>query len=216
MEMIWFAVAVIVILAIQFYRGEARRKRQLTERLINQWGQVPDREYEDGDLRQIARYYHLCHTREPERLVLDDITWNDLGMDDIFMLLNHTQSSVGEAALYRMLRMPETGRESLQERARLAEVFSQNELLRLAVQKQLTQIGKKGRQAICDYISELGKQPPRSNLLHYLGIAAMAVALVWMGMAPYHGGLMLMAVVAFQIITYYQQKAQVESFFVCV
>ena len=216
MEIVWFATAVIVILVIQYVTGQARRRRQLVQRLQAQWGQVPDREYLDGDLRRIARYYEMSHSRDPQKLVVDDITWNDLGMDEIFMLLNHTQSSVGEEALYRMLRMPETDPAVLQERAHLAQVFTRDEELRLALEMCLHRIGKTGGQAFCDYISAWSQQPKRSNLRHYLGLAAMAASLGVMTVAPYYGGLALILVIAFQIVTYYRQKAQVESFFVCV
>ncbi len=216
MEIIALGVAVLVILVIQFYRNQARQRRQLLTTLQQQWGQVPDREYMDGDLRRIARYFEQGRDREPQQLILDDITWNDLGMDDIYMLINHTQSSVGEEALYRMLRTPAIDMAVLKERSRLAQLFADDAALRLRLEVCLHQIGKNQRQAFCDYISELGRQPARSNARHYIGIAVLVAALLWMIVSPYYGGLLLIVTIAFQIITYYQQKAQVESFFVCV
>ena len=58
----------------------------------------PDREYTWEELESIS---HYAKHHEGERFMVDDITWNDLGMDQIFMLLNTTVSSCGEDVLYR-------------------------------------------------------------------------------------------------------------------
>lgn len=216
MEYIYFLLLIVGILFIQSLRSQRAGERRLIQRLEAQWGQVPDREYEDGDLRKIAAYYERCQNQGPERFYLDDITWNDLGMDDLFMLLNHTQSSVGEETLYRMLRMPETDVRILTERDRIAKVFAQDPDLRLTLEKAFHEIGRGRRLAFSQYISLLSRQVPRSNLIHYLGLGALAVAVGSMAVLPYYGGSMLIVVIAFQIITYYRQKAQMEDLFVCV
>ena len=216
MEYIWFLLAIVGVLFVQMLRNRRAMERRLNQRLEDQWGQVPDREYEDGDLRNIARYYERWQKKASDKLHLDDITWNDLGMDDIFMLLNHTQSSVGEAALYRMLRMPEIDEEVLKERNRLAEFYTKEEGLRLRLERIFHEIGKGRRLAFSDYIDLLSQQTPRSNMVHYLGLAALILSLGLMAVLPYYGGLMMIVVIAFQIITYYRQKAQVEDLFVCV
>ncbi len=216
MEFVVFLLVIVGVLFIQALRGQRARERRLIQHLEDQWGQVPDREYEDGDLRKIARYYARCQTKEPHRLHLDDITWNDLGMDEIFMLLNHTQSSVGEETLYRMLRMPETDETILAERDRLAKVFAADPELRLTLERAFHEIGRGRRLAFSDYIDLLSQQTPQSNTVHYLGLAALAVSVGLMAILPYYGGLMLIVVIAFQIITYYRYKAQIEDLFVCV
>ena len=216
MEYIYFLLVVVGVLIIQFLRNHYTAKQRLVQQLQAQWGQVPDREYEDGDMRKIARYYERCRSKHPHRLHLDDITWNDLGMDEIFMLLNHTQSSVGEETLYRMLRMPEMDDVILLERDRLAKVFSQDASLRLKLEQTFHKIGKGRRLAFSDYIELLSKQTPTSNLVHYMGLAALIASIVLMFVQPDYGGFLLIVVIAFQIITYYRKKAQVEDFFVCV
>ena len=216
MEYIYFLLAVVGVLIIQFLRNHYTAKQRLIQQLQAQWGQVPDREYEDGDMRKIARYYERCRSKHPHRLHLDDITWNDLGMDEIFMLLNHTQSSVGEETLYRMLRMPEIDDVILLERDRLAKVFSRDASLRLKLEQTFHKIGKGRRLAFSDYIELLSKQIPKTNLIHYVGLAALIASIVLMFVQPDYGGFLLIVVIAFQIITYYRKKAQVEDFFVCV
>lgn len=216
MEYICFLIVIVGILLFQFWRNDRRRDRLLTEALLAQWGQVPDREYEDGDLRKIASFYKMSREANPQKLYLDDITWNDLGMDEIYMLLNHTQSSVGEEVLYRMLRMPETDEKILQERDRLARVFARESKLRLLLEKSFHPVGKGRRLAMCQYISLLSEQTPQSNLRHYLGLMALLVSAIILIASPGIGFVPLLAACAYQMFAYYQQKAQVEDLFTCI
>ncbi len=205
-----FLAAAVLLLWIQFLAGERRRRDELLHRLRTQWGRTPDREYGEGDLSRIRRYDQI---HREDSWSIDEITWKDLGLDEIFMLLNHTGSSVGEEALYHLLRTPVFDREVLKERDRLARILDGDDDLRLELEKQLHAIGKNNRRALSDSIEWLGEQPCRSNAGHYLGLAALALAAgltVWNTQA---GVLTLAGVVIFQMVTYYQQKAQVENCF---
>lgn len=213
MEYVWFLAAALALLYIQYRRNESRRRRLQIQRLKEQWGQVPDREYGEGDLVRIRRYSQKFQGAE---YVIDDITWNDLDLDDIFMLLNHTNSSVGEEVLYQVLRTPCTDIAVLQERNRLAGVFTREPELRLELEKRLSRIGRTGRQALCDYIVNLSEQPCRPNRFHYLGLTFLAASLAGVVLKPEIGIPALVGVIVFQMITYYQQKAQVETYFSCV
>ena len=213
MVLLWLMAAGVVFLVIYYQIDQKRRRALWIEQLRESWGKVPEQEYEEEDLRRIARYYEMCRNGEYS---LDDITWNDLDLDEIFMLLNHTHSSVGEEALYRLLRTPVSDEAVLKERDRLASLFAQDEELRLSLEKSFSSMGKRGRQALCDYISNLSKQPLRSNGVHYLGAAALAASAVLIAFAAPVGIAALIAVLAFQIISYYQQKGQVETHFASV
>ena len=54
---------------------------------------------------------------------IDDITWNDLDMDKIFMMIDNTHSSVGRDGLYKLLRKPVTDKAELEKREQLIEYF---------------------------------------------------------------------------------------------
>ena len=112
MKYIAFMAAALVFLYIRYRIGVRRSRASWEERLKTQWGQAPDRQYADGDMKRISRYYQMFRDGDSE---IDEITWNDLGMDDIFKLVNHTRSSIGEEALYRMLRLPVCREEVLRE-----------------------------------------------------------------------------------------------------
>ena len=72
---------------------------------------------------------------------LDDITWNDLGMDDLFVRMNYTLSASGEEYLYYTLR---TLRQDEKELAHLEEVirfFGENPQTRVQVHLAMNRLG---------------------------------------------------------------------------
>lgn len=103
---LWTGLIVIfvAVVFVTMFQENKRRQREFFQKIKKGWGQIPDREYTWDKLEQIAQYYR---ERKDDRFVIDDITWNDLDMDRVFMLLNQTVSSPGEDYLYYMLRTPE-------------------------------------------------------------------------------------------------------------
>ena len=78
---------------LKLHPGRKREERRLKEKLRKAYGQIPEREYEPGAMVSIASFYRK-YTKDSWSL--DDITWNDLDMDRIFMVMNQTSSSSGE------------------------------------------------------------------------------------------------------------------------
>ena len=68
-----------------------------------EWGQIPNDSYTAEKFAAIREYY-LANKGTCD---VDDITWNDVDMDNVFARINSTYSSMGEEYLYKMLRMPE-------------------------------------------------------------------------------------------------------------
>ena len=49
------------------------------------------------------------HVRKDDGPSIDDRTWEDLHLDAVFTVLDHTQSAIGQQALYHRLRTPFVG-----------------------------------------------------------------------------------------------------------
>lgn len=79
--------------------------------------------YRRQDLNRIRTLFDLS---EKSEFTLDDQTWNDLIMDEVFKELDRTYSSEGEAALYKMLRNPIMDEEKLKKRVKLIELLKKD------------------------------------------------------------------------------------------
>ena len=66
-------------------------------------------------------------------------------MDDIFRMMNNTNSSAGQEYSYRMLRQPDADMESLKKLDRLATAIDKNASKRLELPKIFVWIGRASR-----------------------------------------------------------------------
>lgn len=154
------------------------------------YGQVPDREYEAGDLERISHYYQKI---KGDGFVIDDITWNDLDMDRIYMLLNQTVSSPGEDVLYAMLRKPLFSQEEVEKREKLIDFFSTDVQKREKIQMLLSTVGKTRLGSLADTIFAINDAPKASLGIHLGMLAAMAASLAVLPLLPVYGFLLFIA-----------------------
>jgi hypothetical protein len=80
-----------------------RRHRQNALLLRADWGQLRDRE------RDYPALLAFHHARKDDGPSIDDRTWEDLHLDSVFTVLDHTNSAIGQQALYHRLRTPFVG-----------------------------------------------------------------------------------------------------------
>ena len=92
---------------------------------------------------------------------------NDLGMDDVFRMMNNTNSSAGQEYLYKMLRSPSADILSLKKLDKLASDFDKNADKRLDIQKIFVWIGRAKHISISDYCDVVVGLEKKSNILHY-------------------------------------------------
>lgn len=206
-------IIALVIAVYVFIDGENKRKKKIVNKLKKGWGQIPERKYSAEEYENITHYFRKCEKTED----IDDITWNDLGMDSVFKLINNTNSSVGEEYLYRRLRQPATAKDDLVQFDSLCEKFASKDKERLEIQKIFVWLGRTKRISVTDYVDLIFDFRTDNNLVNYLsGILILAAILVLILVTPVIGIWLVIAAIAFSIITYYRQKARAEKYFVCI
>lgn len=140
--------ALVIIIAVYVTVTNNRRKQNLIiKKLKNGWGKPSQRKYSGEDYECISHYFK----RNEDENSIDDITWNDLGMDAVFCMMNNTNSSAGQEYLYKMLRCPNADIQSLKKLDKLASDFDKNAAKRLDIQKIFVWIGRAKHISISDY-----------------------------------------------------------------
>ncbi len=124
-------------------------RRRRTAYLRSSFGKPPNKNYFFGDLDYIRTYADYCRKQETDDFFLDDITWNDLGMDAVFQRLNSCLSTSGEQYLYYLLRCPSQTRDEYQKRRKWIACMEQEPELRLKLQKILDRLGCVRRADLC-------------------------------------------------------------------
>lgn len=211
-------IAAFVIVVIYVWIDSGRKHKARIEKLLDEsWGKPCSRKLSADEMNTISHYYEDCSENAGGEAVIDDITWNDLNMDDIYKRMNIANSSAGQEYLYKMLRMPFNDEKKLRETDRLAEFFSKNKEKRKSVQRVFVKLGYAKRISLSDYIGLIVDLKPSGNLIHYISILLIIAALVCCFFVnPVSGiGLVIIAV-SFSIISYYRLKARVEPYFICI
>ncbi len=213
MEYIVLVLTIFAILALIMLKGwydERKRKADFVKWLRENYGTLREREeYRPEEMEKIARYYRV---HEAEGFHIDDITWNDLGMDKVFQRMNHTYSAAGEEYLYYMLRTPVQDTGQVETMERQIQYFSANGEKRVEYQTLFAQIGKTGKYSIYDYLHYLGLLGERSSLKHYLGDLAIVAALLLMFGSVQVGILALTGAICYNMIAYFKEKGEIDPY----
>lgn len=203
----------LIIFAVQSVRIKKAAEENLKKDLEKRWGKRAERKYTQGEFERISHYYKQTLTGNED--VIDDITWNDLSMDNVFKNLNHTYSSVGEESLYRRLRVLNHDKKSLDTFGDMVRAFEHQPEQAKKLQQIYASIGRTKSISLYDFIITASGLKPKSNGKHYLSIALMALCIAGLFLVPVYAVVGLLVVLCYNIYSYYKEKNDVNNYFVC-
>ncbi len=209
MEYLVIGVVVLTFLVGKGLYDKQKYKREVRNLLLESFGTVSDEEYTSEKLKAIKSYYEAT---KRDAYDVDDITWNDLELDELYMVMNRTFSAMGEEYLYAMLRKPEFSAEEMAERERLISFFQKNETERIAVQEAMYQIGKNRRFSVYQCMEFIKNIKRESNALHLLAIVLLIGSIVLACFVPKIGIVATCVVVSFNLTTYMKRKGELEAY----
>ena len=96
----------------------------------------------------------LYDMNEKEEYHIDEQTWHDLDLDKVYSKLDRNYSSLGEAALYSMLRNPLNDEKKLNNRREEIEYFKENEEVRFNIMGIFFELGRDKKNSLLDMINE--------------------------------------------------------------
>jgi MutS domain V len=183
-----FAAMVAVPVAMR-----ARRRPAVLAELRARWGRPLER---PRDLHRIARYHELRAARDGTPAV-DDGTWVDLAMDDVFERMDTAASAVGQQVLYDLLRTPRYDPAPLGEMDAHARRLAEDAALRERVQLAAHRVGTGDALLLCNlFLGELPARP--AGWLLFPALTAVAAASV--ATAVFFPAVGLLAVLAITVV----------------
>lgn len=211
MEYIIFAavmLSILLLLMIKGYLDGKKEEKEFVRRLRSDYGVIPEKQYKPERFESISHYYEK-HKRDSG---IDDITWNDLNMDEIYRKIDGTMSAAGEEYLYYLLRTPayETG--ELERREELITYFRTHEEDRVVCQTLFKKLGGTGKFSIYDYLDYLDNLGERGSGKHYLALLliAVSIAVIFVNLPL---GLFLLALAFIRnIISYFKVKNEIDPY----
>ena len=151
---------IIICFLIDLYSNKKKFKIKKRE-IINSYGKEVDIDDINYKMKNVSTYF-----RNKNEESIDDITWSDLSMDDVYKKINNTQSTEGKEILYYILRNPIKDIEILNKRDNLIEYFRNNEDIRLELQLDFAKLGDSNdaNATLCLFIED---DNTKSKLLLY-------------------------------------------------
>ncbi len=214
MEFLWVVAAMMIFLIGKGIYDKKKARERLIIKLSEDWGKLSAEEYTEAKFDSLQYYYKNKFQSKPGiGFLLDDITWNDLNLNELFFMINNTGSAMGEEVLWALLHELKLSREPLLEREKLISFFQNNSDARLKLQTDFALIEKNKKVSIYEYMDQIDQVRRESNWLHYFGIAGFFVSLVLLLCSIGQAGLLLIGFIIFNLLTYYKRKGEIEIYY---
>lgn len=205
--MLAMAVFVLVIFGMEAVRTR-REERDFIKTLYENYDKLAEKEYALERFARMDSYFDR-HLKAGQ---LDDITWNDLGMDELFKRMNYTLSASGEEYLYYTLRTLKQSREELEHLEDAVRFFGDNPDVRVKVQLAARRLGYTGKFSLYNYLDNLDILGERSNTKNILAdfLFLPLIGLLWINFPIGIVGIMILTI--YNIVTYFREKGEIDPY----
>ncbi|WP_240668049.1 MutS-related protein [Enterococcus avium] len=152
-----------------------RKNLKIKARIKAEYGKKPEWKLDERDYASMKKYYQQKKTDEP---TIDDITFNDLNMDEIFKQVKNTQSSIGDEYSYDFFRRHKNPDLTHFEAA--VQCMSEQAEAREKLQFAFYRIGRKTNNQLVELLLEPSKFPKIAMLPIILVTVVGIGSLIWL------------------------------------
>ena len=213
----YFIIGTVILLLIIIYISsliaERKRKAWLKQTIDEAYGKFSEIEYTKDDLIRISKYHLKKVSENKDKYYIDDITWNDLGMDDIFAKINITGSSIGEEYLYHRLHECEIEDTDSARFKYLVDYFTNDDENRLKLQLILYNIGKIKRFSVTDILEYANDLKREKNFKHYILDILLLISIGLIFVSPAIGVLLFIILLCVSVFSYFKIKNEIAPYF---
>lgn len=204
-----FAILVFILAVFALEWNRARKEeKNFIRKLYENYGALSDKKYALERFARMGSYYE----RHQKPGQIDDITWNDLGMDELFKRMNYTLSASGEEYLYYTLRTLKTNQRELDHFEEMVRFFGEHPDERVQTQLKVRKLGYMGKYSLYDYLDNLDYLGERSN---FRSLVCNLLFLPFIGMLWVNFSIGIMGIVIltiYNIISYFKEKNEIDPY----
>ena len=211
MDALFFAgmivLLIVLFMGIEYINSRKFQKRML-EKLYQGYGRGSERRYGAEEMGHIGMYYQK-HRRDGQ---IDDITWNDLHMDELYQRINTSLSAAGDEYLYYRLRTPVSDEAQMEKAEEEIRFFMEQEGERHRIQGIFYRLGRMRKFSIYEYLDHLDLLGERKSGKYLLWDMAVlfSVGVMWFS-APM-GTVLLLLVLCHNLMDYFKEYKEIEPY----
>ncbi len=195
---------IVLIMFLQFINSRRDDKLYLLN-LENEFGKVHRSSYDHDRLMTADAYFKRHMPDDP----IDDITWSDLSLDEIFALIDKTESDSGRQVLYHMLRCPLTDASDIAKRRSITDEFRRGPDLRKKVLLKLHHVGTTGKTSVYDLLDSLDSLKERSCVPYYVRTVLLVIGFLSIYLLKGIGVLIFLGILISNLYVYYRDRGRI-------
>lgn len=212
MEYLVFTMAILAAIVLIMFKGYLDSKndqKKFIKGLYERYGAAIERQYKPAELEEHIAMYYKKH-KVPHQI--DDITWNDLNLDEVYKKMNYSHSMAGDEYLYYRLRTPIQDKEDLDKFEKHVLFFMKHENERVELQVLFSKLGRMGKYSLYEYLEYLETLGERNSVKYYLAILAVIISLGIMFFSVPAGICLLLVVLCRNMINYYKEQKEIDPY----
>ena len=204
MKVIIILVVLLIIVTIRGVFLEKRRRLMLFSEYKEEFGKQNRKSYTSGTGHRSAII------KRNDDCFIDDITWSDLNMEDIYERIDATKSAIGEEYLYYLLHRTEN-RKCVEDFDKLVCYYLEHEDERVNMQLALHDIGYLGKLSPYDYLDYLTSREAKSPVFDIICDLLFIPLIALTVFKPLIGGVLLFVLLCFNIFKYFKDKKELDG-----
>jgi len=208
-----FLVAIILILlGISGYRLSGEEKRQTDLFIRESFGKASSRKLSQGRKEALQRLLDLSADASAHGDIIDELTWSDTGMEDIFLQMNNCLSAPGEEYLYKKLHDAGTSDDELALTDSIVSGFYKDEELRVKLGLALHRLGFVKDKTLPEYLEHIVSSDRFLNpYFHILADIFYIAVIAVLFFKPVVGAVFLVILILVQISSYFSLRKTAEE-----
>lgn len=204
-----FFIILIVAALLIAYHLLTRNNKKL-KKLRKEW-ETGDFIAINEDYKSISSYWANKKTHEGNYDGIDQLTWDDLAMEEVFKRINYTQSTVGSEYLFNQLRDIDPKLEGVHKKEELYKLLANNQGLREKVLLVLSSLGKRNYTKSSSFFYEINEKKNRSTFIYMLLALLPVASVVFMFFNLGYGITSLFTAFLINVIVYYRNKRALDN-----
>ena len=195
----------IILIFIFQYLNSRKSDKMYLLKLKEDYGKHDKSSYDYKRLNTAQGYF----SRHVQDTSIDDITWSDLNMDDVFVAMDSTQSNIGSEVLYYLLRNPLINKKDISDRTSLVDFWMNNSELRDSISLCLHHNGRICKSSLYDNIDKLCSLPVMSNRKYFIHIFLLMLCVLSLFISQGIGIILFIVVLIWNFSIYYRDRSDI-------
>ncbi|MBP5555956.1 MAG: hypothetical protein J6X94_13940 [Lachnospiraceae bacterium] len=207
-----FIVIILILLIISGIRMAKEESAKITSFIRDSFGKASRRKLTETRKESLKFNLDQFLSLKEEGDYLDELTWSDTGMEDIFLQMDNCLSSAGEEYLYRRLHDLSCTTDEIAHTDKIVTELYDDESLRISLGKALHELGFVKDRSLPEYLDKILSTDRILNpFFHILCDILYIPAVVLTFIKPVVGVVFIFIIILLQVSSYFSFKRKADE-----